>query len=136
MMTTDMRRITLVSRADCSPNRSWDTTLDAPNRVIFLRLAVLHDALGRGVAELEEDVERVILDHSATAVDFLELLTNLPPEFTGDALLIRDDDTGFLSSTGRGGDRVLYALSACDTDFYLDTHGLLAPAEMLALKSA
>lgn len=136
-MTTDPRRITLITRSARSPHRGWDTSLHAPNRLIFLKaFTVLQYALARGVAEMEQDVERVILDHSSTAADYLELLTSLPSEFTGDVLLIRDDESGFLSATGRGGDRVLYALSANDIEFYLDTHGLLAPAEVLELKSA
>ena len=39
--------------------------------------------------------------------------------------LIRDDETGFLSATGRGGDRILYALSAEDIRFYLETTSLI-----------
>jgi hypothetical protein len=136
-MTTDTRRITLVTRAACSPQRGWNTSFDAANRIIFLKAySVLRYALGLGVAEMQQDVERVILDHSSTASEFLDLLTTLPAEFTGDVLLIRDDDSGFLSATGRGGDRVLYALSAHDIEFYLDTHGLLAPATYQELKSA
>jgi hypothetical protein len=136
-MTTDTRRITLITHAPRSPHREWDTTLDAPNRLIFVKaFTVLRFALGRGIEEMEQDVERVILDHSSTAADYLTLLTSLPAEFTGDVLLIRDDDSGFLSATGRGGDRVLYALRAQDVEFYLETHGLLAAAEVLQLKSA
>ena len=136
-MTTDPRRITLITRASRSPHRGWDTSPQAANRIIFLKaFTVLRYALARGVAEMEQDVERVILDHSSTAADFLELLTSLPAEFTGDVLLIRDDDSGYLSATGRGGDRVLYALSTHDIEFYLETHGLLAPAETLELMSA
>ena len=136
-MTTDSRRITLITRTARSPQRGWDTSPNASNRLIFLRaFTVLRYALARGVAEMEQDVERVILDHSSTAADFLDLLTSLPAEFTGDVLLIRDDDSGFLSATGRGGDRVLYALSTSDIEFYLETHGLLAETEVLELKSA
>ena len=45
--------------------------------------------------------------------------------FTGDVLLIREDDSAFLSSLGRGGDRVLYALTANDLRFYLETNELV-----------
>jgi hypothetical protein len=136
-MTTDPRRITLITRAPRSPHRCWDTALDAPSRLIFPKsLNVLRHALAHAVAEMEQDVERVILDCSSTAGDFLELLTSLPAEFTGDVLMIREGESGFLSATGRGGDRVLYAVSAHDVEFYLETHGLLANAEVLELKSA
>ena len=126
-MTTDSRRITLITRNFRSPQRAWDTCLASPNRLIFLKaFNVLRFALARGVAEMEQDVERVILDRSATADELLDLLTSLPAEFTGDVLFIRDDEGGFLSATGRGGDRVLYALRSDDIEFYLEAHGLLA----------
>ena len=57
--------------------------------------------------------------------EFLDLLTALPTEFTGDALYIRDDGTGVMSATGRGGDRVLYSLNAHDVRFYLETLNLV-----------
>lgn len=136
-MTTDPRRITLVARAARSPHRGWDTSPQGVNRIIFLKaFPVLRYALARGVEEMEHDIERVVLDHSSTASEFLDLMASLPAGFTGDLLFIRDDDTGFLSATGRGGDRVLYALSSHDIEFYLETHGLLAPAETLELLSA
>lgn len=137
ILSTDPRRITLITRGLRSPQRSWETSRQAANRLIFLEaFTVLRYALDRGVAEMEQDVERVILDHSSTAGDFLELLASLPSAFTGDVLLIGDDDRGFLSSTGRGGDRLLYALTAPDIEFYLETHGLLAEGGDLAMKSA
>lgn len=71
-----------------------------------------------------EDVERVILDRSATPVEFLRLLAALPPHIAGDVMLIGEDGGAFLSSVGRGGDRVLYALSSEDVAFYFETNGL------------
>lgn len=125
-MTSDSRRITLITRGPQSPEREWNDTADAPNRLIFLKaFTVLRYALGLGISEMEQDVERVILDHSTTPAEFLELLASLPREFTGDVMLIRPGNTGFLSSLGRGGDRVLYALGAHDIAFYLETHGLV-----------
>jgi hypothetical protein len=71
-----------------------------------------------------EDVERVILDRSATTDEFLHLLSALPSHIAGDVLLVRDDGRGFLSAVGRGGDRVLYALSPGDVAFYFRTNAL------------
>jgi hypothetical protein len=72
------------------------------------------------------DVERIILDRSASAEEFLHVLAKLAPQIAGDVMLIRDDGGAFLSATARGGDRVLYALSAPDVVFYLQTHGLIS----------
>ena len=71
-----------------------------------------------------EDVERIILDRSATTDEFLDLLAALPQHIAGDVMLVRDDGRAFLSAVGRGGDRVLYALAACDVAFYFQTNGL------------
>ena len=95
---------------------------------------ILLDSVSRlrqGIAT--HDVARVILDRCASADEFLHLLTTLPNETAGDVLSVRDDGTAFLSSTGRGGDRVLYALSASDVGFYLETHGVTATRTALAL---
>jgi hypothetical protein len=125
-MTHDKRRITLVARRAGTSARDWDATRDSPNRIIFLEaFPVLRYALTSGVAEMQQDVERVVIDRSATASQYLETLAALPAEFNGDVLFIRPDDAGFLSATGRGGDRVLYSLSARDVQFYLEAHGLV-----------
>jgi len=125
-MPSDSRRITLVTRGPQSPERDWNDTPDSPNRIIFLKaFTVLRYALGLGISEMEQDVERVILDQSTTPAEFLELLASLPGEFTGDVILIRPGNSGFLSALGRGGDRVLYALAARDIEFYLETHALV-----------
>ncbi len=120
-MTNDLRRITLVS---CNPRltRRWQTSAAAKKRVIVTPTIAFPRAL-----EFGQDVERIILDRSASAADYLALLSSLPPHFAGDALLIQADETGFLSSIGRGGDRVLYALQPDDIHFYLVTHELIDP---------
>lgn len=129
-MTRDQRRITLIARRPGPFERSWDATRDAANRIIFLEaLTVLRYALDGGIAEMQQDVERVVIDRCATPVQYLELLSALPGEFTGDVLYIGGDDRGFLSATGRGGDRVIYSLSARDVDFYLEAHGLITGNE-------
>jgi hypothetical protein len=135
-MTADPRRITLVTRRAGTSARDWDATRESPNRIIFLEaFTVLRYALTSGVSDMQQDVERVIIDRSATAAQYLETLAALPAEFNGDVVFIRPDDTGFLSATGRGGDRVLYSLSAHDVQFYLEAHGLVvgnAPARLTA----
>jgi hypothetical protein len=73
-----------------------------------------------------EDVERVLIDGTATAVEYLELLASLPSTFLGDVLYMRGAGHSFLSCVGRGGDRLLYTLTSRDLDFYLQTNQLLA----------
>lgn len=125
-MHHDTRRITLISRPPQLPERAWDRSTQAESRLVMLdSFTVLKYAIARPVVDLDVDVERIILDRSSSASDFLALLAALPHQFTGDVVMIRDDETGFLSSTGRGGDRVLYATSADDMRFYLDAHGLV-----------
>jgi hypothetical protein len=122
---TSERRITLVSSADAV--RPWDVSETAPTRVIPIRaFNVLRYALENGVQDLGKDVERVVVDRTASAVEMLDLLTQMPVEFNGDLLYIREDQSGYLSAKGRGGDRVLYSLQPRDVQFYLQTHGLLA----------
>ena len=79
------------------------------------------------------DVERIIVDRCASADEFLHLLATLPSQLAGDVLLVRQDGAGFLSATGRGGDRVLYALAPHDVAFYIETHDLSAGTPVLAL---
>jgi len=55
----------------------------------------------------------------------------LPAAYAGDVLLI-EDDSAFVSATGRGGDRVLYALRPEDVQFYLETKLLTAPPGVAA----
>jgi hypothetical protein len=124
-MNPDKRRITLICRGANAPARGWRTGTDSPTRNILLQaFPVLTYALHNGLNELQQDVERVIIDHATTAGEFLDLLTSLPGDFMGDILFIQDDSRGYLSATGRGGDRVLYALGTEDIDFYLQTHSL------------
>lgn len=81
------------------------------------------------------DLNRIILDNSASADEFLRLLATLPAEIAGDVMLIREDGGGFLSAAGRGGDRVIYELSARDVDFYVETNDLTSRREDLALSA-
>jgi hypothetical protein len=133
-MNNDNRRITLISRHK-QLSRNWEDSRESRSRLVLLdSFAILRAAVARSLVEMDADVERIILDRSSSASEYLSLLAQLPYEFNGDVLMIRDDESGFLSATGRGGDRVLYSLAAPDLRFYLETHGLLngARAEMTA----
>jgi hypothetical protein len=124
-MTADNRRITLIARDPGAKPLNWDES-NPKSRLIFIdALAFLRYAIDRGVNELNHDVERVIIDRRGTALQFLEALSSLPTEFVGDVLFVMNEGNGFLSSIGRGGDRVLYAVSPQDIGFYLETNGLI-----------
>jgi len=124
MMNTDSRRITLICRGANAPERGWRTDSDSTTRNILLHaFSVLTYALHTGLSDLEQDVERVVIDHAAGAPGFLELLATLPANFSGDILFV-DARNRYLSATGRGGGRVLYALSEVDVEFYFETHAL------------
>jgi hypothetical protein len=122
-MFNDSRRITLLARAAASPKRAWNVSRKAPNRVIFVdAVSMVNFALDRST----HDVDRVLIDGTATPTEYLELLSGLPTEFVGDVLFMRGDGNSFLSTVGRGGCRLLYALNAADVEFYLQTFRLLA----------
>ena len=125
------RRITLIlGRSDCSAHR-WNQSADAPGRTIFVgNLSTLRHAVHAGVAELRQDIERVVLDGCASPLEFLELLSHLPKEFVGDVLLVTEQGSGFLSAIDRSGDRAISEFSATDLEFYLDAHGLLDRTSM------
>ena len=115
------RRITLVVSRE--PQLHWWQ----PN-------VMLVDSLTRMQSEVaSHDVERIILDRCATADEYLDVLAWLPSQVAGDVLSVRDDGGAFLSATGRGGDRVLYALMPHDVRFYFETHGLSGSRDRLAL---
>ena len=124
IMTTDPRRVTLVARHPGLPSRNWDLSHHAQSRVIFVdAFTTLRFAVDHGM-ELARDVERVIIDRTGSAMQYLDFLASLPHEFLGEAMFVRADGSAYLSSVGRGGHRVLYALSERDVNFYLDTHNL------------
>jgi hypothetical protein len=132
MNRRDHRRITLISRAAATPRRPWLIGRDAPHRLIFVgSFGVIPYALARGVEDLGEDIDSVIIDGTATASEYLNLLSTLPPTYAGDVVLI-ETDSAFVSATGRGGDRVLYALRPEDVRFYLETKMLIGASEQVA----
>lgn len=119
------RRLTLIARDVRKPDMDWNYTPCTQEAVAFVDSpASLHLALRAGT-DLGLDIGRLIADRSGASDEFLDLLTALPPEFTGDALYIRDDGTGVMSASGRGGDRVLYSLNSHDVRFYLETLNLV-----------
>src|ERR1051326_17025 len=84
-MNSDDRRITLISRAKSAQPRPWLTTRDAPRRLIFVEsFGVIPFALARGIEEMDKDVECVVIDGTATASEYLHLLSALPPAPGGD----------------------------------------------------
>jgi hypothetical protein len=126
-----LARLTLVAHDPQHAPVDWNDEPTPQRRLVFVdddarRVGL---AIEAALAEPTLDTERVILDRVATAEMFLEVLAALPPQFGGDVLRIDERGRGFLSATGRGGDRVLYALDPGDVRFYLATHGLIHAAE-------
>lgn len=119
-------RVTLIARQSNKPDMDWNYAAARRSSVAFIQtVAAMRYALDAAFMDVDLDIGRVIVDRSGDADAFLELLSALPAEFTGDALFIRDNGTGFLSAAARGGDRVLYALNAHDIRFYLEAHDLV-----------
>jgi hypothetical protein len=128
------QRITLIAREGTKPDADWNYASCRNQRVAFLdSVGALRFALGAALQDVGLDVERIIIDRCGDAGQFLDLLAASPSEFNGDMLFIRDDGAGFLSAMGRGGDRVLYALSDYDIRFYLETHDLVTARVALSL---
>ena len=133
-MNDHEHRITLIARQANKPDVDWNYTRCRCDNVVFLdSIAALKFALRTSVLGSGLDIERVIVDRAGAAEDFLELLAAIPAELAGDVLLIRDDGSGFLSATGRGGDRVLYSLASQDIRFYLEAHDLVTGRAALSL---
>ena len=117
----DTRRITLVIRGGGIQSRPWDTSPEAANRILFVKALSM---LGF-VLDHSEDVERLLVEESASPEDFLGVLSSLPREFLGDVLLIRNGSTSYLSTASRSDGRLLYALNAADLAFYMEAHRLI-----------
>jgi hypothetical protein len=120
------RRVTLIARAAATPDRDWDLSPGATAQICIVDGANALTVLLRPlVTELNLDVERVVIDGGGSATELLGLLAALPRECGADVLWIGNDGGGFLSACGRGGDRVIYALSVDDIRFYLEINGLV-----------
>ena len=125
-MPTQEQRVTLIARHATKPDVDWNYARCHCDNVAFLdSIGALKFAFRSALSEGGLDIERVIIDRAASATDFLDLLASVPPQLAGDILFISDEGAGFLSATGRGGDRVLYALKRRDVRFYLETHELV-----------
>lgn len=128
------QRITLIARELTKPDVDWNYERCRSANVAFLdSVNALKFAVRNALNQDGLDIERVILDRAGTAEDFLELLAAVPVELTGDVVLIRDNGSGFLSATGRGGDRRLHELTPYDVRFYLETQDLVTGRAALAL---
>jgi hypothetical protein len=110
---SDAQRLTLVA-TESEHGVEWIDGVAFIDGGPNLRLAI-----NAALAEETLDAERLILDRGVSAETFLDILATLPREFSGDVLRIDERGHGFLSATGRGGDRVLYALRPDDVRFYL-----------------
>ena len=125
-MDNDTRRITLLARGRSTPDRDWERMTNPMTRLVTIEsMTVLRYTLKHAVSDIDLDIERVILDRTVSAAEYLDVLATLPQEFGADVLLIRGDDTGYLSSAGRGGDRTMYALRVEDVRFYLEANALV-----------
>jgi len=122
-MKRDPRRITVIARNPESSPRAWNLGPDASNRLILVNSFAM---LCGAIHHVTQDIERLILDGTATPTQFLELLASLPSSFTGD-VVFRAISGSFLSATGRAEGRMLYSLTAMDLQFYLETNGLVTP---------
>ena len=131
-----INRITLIARESTKPDIDWNYASCARMRVAFVdSVSALRYALESAVCDIGLDVGRVVVDRSGCSDDFLALLTALPLEFNGDVILMRDDGSGILSATARGGDRVLYALTPYDVRFYLEAHDLVTGRSALKVSA-
>jgi hypothetical protein len=125
----DPRRITLVVRGAEAPSRPWDASPKAANHIIFVgAFSMLSFVLDHA----SQDVDRLLIDGTATPAEFLELLTALPATFPGDVLLMRDHENSILSTAGRAEGRLMYSLTRADLQFYLDTLGLVTRVAVAA----
>src|SRR5216684_3772496 len=101
-MTTDPRRVTLVARHPGLLSRNWDLSQHAPSHIIFVdAFTMLRFAIEHGM-ELARDVERVVIDRTGSAMQYLDFLASLPQEFLGEVMFVRGDGSAYLSSVGRG----------------------------------
>jgi hypothetical protein len=117
----DRRRITLVARGHSTPDRDWERYTHSQSRLVMIEsMTVLRYTLEHAVADIDLDIERVILDRTVSPAEYLDILTALPAELSADLMLILADDSGYLSTTGRGGDRILHSLRPSDVRFYLE----------------
>lgn len=120
------KRITLVCRGASTPDRDWNMSKNSSTRLLVTNeVKVLAYAVNSCSEDLGIDVERIIVDRLLTADGYLQFLAELPNNFLGDTLYIREDGFGYLSATARGNGRVVYSLAPHDVRFYLETSGVV-----------
>lgn len=130
------QRVTLIVREKSKPDHDWNYAACRRQSVAFLdSMPVLRFAIKASVTDNGLDVGCVIIDRASAAEQFLDLLTDLPSEYAGDVLCIRDDGSGIMSAMARGGDRVLYALKPFDVRFYLEAHNLVTARVAMELSA-
>ena len=130
------QRLTLIARASNKPSFDWNHERSRRGQLAFVEtLNALRFAFGPAIDDVGLDFERVIVDRCGDAEAFLEFLSTMPASYSGDVLFLRDDGSGFLSATGRGGDRLLYSLRPRDVRFYLETHDLVTGRAVLAMSA-
>lgn len=79
----------------------------------------------RGVEAPELDIARIIIEGGNSTLEFLHLLSRIGSSCLADILWICESGSGFLSATGRGGDRILFALPPDQVRFYLEINALV-----------
>jgi len=125
-MPNDTRRITLLARGHATPDRDWERLTNDATRIVTIEsMTVLRYTLKHAVSDIDLDIERVILDRTFSPAEYLDLLAALPREFNADVLLIRPDESGYISAAGRAGDRTIHSLSPDDVRFYLEANALV-----------
>jgi hypothetical protein len=119
----DSRRLTVIFTAGEDKRENWSHPDDAAVRMLRLNTrSVVDDALL--LLQDDIDVDRIVIDRSISATEFLRLLTVIPAEYQGDVMLVQEDGTAFLSAATRGAGRVMYSLNVPDTLFYLCVGGM------------
>jgi hypothetical protein len=119
----DSRRLTVIFTTGEDKHGTWSHPDDAAVRTLRLNTeSVVDDALL--LLQDDIDVDRIVIDRSVSASEFLRLLTVIPEEFQGDVMLVQQDGTAFISASTRGAGRVMYSLNVPDTLFYLCVGGV------------
>lgn len=127
-------KTTLILTNEPFANIDWRNAEAVDSRLITVHsLDLLLHSIYSAQRDFHVHVARVILDGSVTAGQWLELLTSIPLEFSGDMLWIDSYGGGYLSASGRSGDRALYRITAEDIPFYLEASGISTPDVSLSL---
>ncbi len=77
-----------------------------------------------GVTTAAASVARIVIEEAIEGTAFLNLITSLPGDFSGDVLFISAFDRAFLSSRADDGSRHLYFIEGRAIEQYADAHGL------------